>query len=326
MNVLVTGGTGFLGINVIQQCLEKGWTVTATHRKSSDTEVLKGLGVHLLDVDMTNRDELIQKLPDDLDAVFHIAGDTNMWTLNNRRQYETNVIATKNLVDAAIAKKVKRFIHTSSISAFGFHDDVITEESVSTALTSRVNYIKTKFQGEQVVKAAVVEGKLDAVVLNPCAIMGPHDRHNWSQLFTMIKQDTLPGVPGGEGSYCHVREVAAAHLAALEKGRSGENYILAGVDHPFLEVVSKIGALLGKKTPKSAIPSWVLQVVGKIQYWLSLVTNKEPSMTPEKAQMVTKRVAASSKKAVAELGYNDKVSIDEMLSDCYQWMKTEKLI
>ncbi|MFC3094068.1 NAD-dependent epimerase/dehydratase family protein [Alteromonas sediminis] len=326
MHVLVTGGTGFLGINVIQQCLDKGWSVTATHRKSSNVDALKTLSVALLEVDMLDRDNLITMFPEDIDVVFHIAGDTNMWTPNNDKQYQANVVATSNLVDAAIAKKVSRFIHTSSIAAYGFHDDIITEKTQSKALISSVNYIKTKFQGEQVVKTAVVEGKLDAVILNPCAIMGPHDRHNWSQLFTMIKHGTLPGVPAGEGSYCHVREVAAAHITAVEKGGKGENYILAGVDHAFLEVVSKIGVLVGKKTPSSAIPSWVLRAVARVQYWVSLITHKEPSMTPEKALMVTKRVAASSEKAVSELGYNDKVPIDDMLDDCYQWLKAEKLL
>ena len=326
MKVLVTGGTGFLGINLIQQCLDKGFEVYATHRAQSDVSVLAPYSVHLLAVDMFDVEDIKRVMPENLDAVFHIAGDTNMWQVNNQQQYRTNVEMTQNLVDASIAKGVKRFIHTSSISAYGFHDHTITETSPSLAMQSSVNYLRTKYLGEQVVKKAVSEGKLDAVVLNPCAIMGAHDRHNWAQLFIMINEGTLPGIPPGEGSYCHVREVAKAHLSALEKGKSGENYILAGVDHAFLEVAGKIGQLLGKSTPDKAMPGWLLRLVGRVQYWVSLITRKEPSMTPEKALMVTKRVVANSEKATRELGYNGNVPIDEMLEDCHRWLKQEKLL
>ena len=326
MKAFVTGGTGFLGLNIIEQLLDDNWQVTVMHRPNSNLSDLAKLNVNLVEGSLSNIDSLQQIIPTDLDAIFHIAGDTNMWRCNNDRQFETNVVATQNLVEVALKNKVRRFIHTSSISAYGFHDTVITEEDPSTAMHSGVNYLKTKFLGEKVVKDAVKLRGLDAVILNPCAIIGAYDRHNWSQLFTMIKNEKLPGIPTGEGSYCHVKEVAAAHIAAFHKGKSGENYILAGTDCTFLEVVSKIGNLLNKPTADKTIPKLVLQIVGYISYWGSLLTKKEPNMTPEKATMVSKRVVASSNKAVAELGYINNISIDLMLKDCYEWMKSEQLI
>lgn len=326
MKVLVTGGTGFLGINLIKQLLEQQWQVTVLHRPSSNLTDLQGLELNFLEASLLDREQLLITIPDDLDAIFHLAGDTNMWSKNDERQYQSNVIASRNLAEVALAKKVRRFIHTSSISAYGFHANVINEDTPSTAMESGVNYLKTKYLGEQAVKTVAKEQGLDAVFLNPCAIMGAHDRNNWSQLFTMIQQGTLPGVPPGEGSYCHVREVAKAHIAAFERGQSNNNYILAGTDHAFLEVVNKIGKLIGKPTPNKPLASWILKAIGRTAYWWSLVTGKEPDLTPEKALMVTKRVVATSTKAVNELGYNDQVSLDEMLNDCYQWMKSEKLI
>ena len=326
MKAAVTGATGFLGINLINQLLELGWQVTALHRPSSNLADLTGKNLEFVSVDFNDEQQVFEQLPEDLDVLFHLAGDTNLWSKQNARQYQANVEVSKNLAKAAAKKGVGRFVHTSSISAYGFHNSVIDESTPSTALTSGVNYLKTKYLGEQAVKQVAQETGLKTVYLNPCAIMGPYDRHNWSQLFTLIQQGTLPGVPSGEGSYCHVREVAKAHIAACEKGKVGENYILAGTDCSFLEVVTKIGKLLNKSTPKKSLPAWLLKLLGRLAYWGSLVTNKEPDMTPEKALMVTKRVVATSNKAVTELNYNDKVSIDEMLQDCFEWMQSEKLL
>lgn len=326
MKAFVTGGTGFLGLNVIQQLLEKGWQVIALHRPNSNISDLANLDVTLVEGSLTDITSLQKIVPKDLDAIFHIAGDTNMWSRNNERQFQANVVGTQNLVEVALENKVGRFIHTSSISAYGFHDSIITEQDTSTAMQSGVNYLKTKFLGEKVVKDAVKLRGLNAVVLNPCAIIGPYDRHNWSQLFTMIQNGSLPGVPPGEGSYCHVKEVAAAHIIAFEKGKNGENYILAGTDCAFLEVVTKIGKLVNQPTADKTVPKLALKIVGYVSYWWSLITNKEPTMTPEKATMVSKRVVASSNKAVTELGYVDNIAIDVMLEDCYVWMKSERLL
>ena len=320
MKAFVTGATGFLGRNLVEQLVEKNWQVVAMHRDGSDISDLEHLDIELVEASFLDVNSLRNAVPEQCDAVFHLAGDTNLWSHNNQAQYDMNVTATQHLLTVAREKNIGRFIHTSSISAFGFHDSTITEATQSFAMISGVNYLKTKFLGEHEVKSAVDNG-LDAVILNPCAIIGPYDKHNWSQLFTMVNDGTLPGVPPGKGSYCHVREVAAAHIAAFEKGRTGENYILAGVDCSFLQVVTLIGQLLGKTTPKKAVPSWVLYLLGIFGSLKSKITKTEPNMTIEKAKMVSKRVIAKSDKAVNELGYKADVSIDEMLTDCFKWMK-----
>ncbi|MDA8621246.1 NAD-dependent epimerase/dehydratase family protein [Psychrosphaera sp.] len=323
MKAFVTGGTGFLGINLIRQLDALGWNITAICRPDSNTSSLDGVSVDWRTGLITNKEDIEVCMDNDIDVIFHIAGDTNLWTPNNTKQHELNVTATQYVVDAALKRNVKRFIHTSSISAYGFHSDVINESSESLAMASNVNYLKTKYLGEQVVKQAVAEHNLPAVILNPCAIMGRFDKHNWSQLFTMINEDALPGVPSGEGSYCHVDEVAKAHIAAVTEGQIGDNYILAGVDHRFLDVVNRISVLLNKPKQDSTIAPWLLKLVGRLSYWASLVTRKEPNMTPEKALMVTKRVVAASDKAVAELGYNNNVQLDVMLKETYEWLKSE---
>ena len=140
MKAFVTGGTGFLGISLISQLLERGWEVIAMHRKGSNLRDLSKFNVHCVEADMASKDSLRAVIPNNIDAIFHVAGDTNMWRKNNDRQFQTNVESTQNLVDVALEKQVGRFIHTSSIAAYGFHDDVVDEQTPSRALQSEVNY------------------------------------------------------------------------------------------------------------------------------------------------------------------------------------------
>lgn len=326
-SAILTGATGFLGFHIAKQLSEQGWSVRALHRAGSQIDDLANLdNVECFAVDFNDNIALKSAFEGGYDACFHIAGDTNLWSKNNAKQDEVNIGLTRRLIDISLETGIGRFIHTSSISAFGFHHSIITETSPSTALSSGVNYLRSKYLGEQQVKEAVKDKGLDAVILNPCAIMGSHDKHNWSQLFALIKQNELPGIPPGEGSYCHVEAVAAAHIQAYRKGKTGENYILAGTDCSFKEVVQKIGNLLNTSVPQRTTPTWVIKLLGWWGSIVAAVSNNEPTMTPEKAKMVTERVVASSQKAIVELDYDATVSIDKMLGDCYQWLIDTKRI
>jgi nucleoside-diphosphate-sugar epimerase len=327
MRAFVTGGTGFLGYHIIVQLLDRGWEVTAMHRPSSDTRRLNALNVQCVEASLEDPASLVAAVAPETDAVFHVAGNTNMWSVNNARQTRDNVDGTLNIVDAALERRVKRLIHTSSISAYGFHRKTITESSPSTALDSGLNYMRTKCLGESIVKRAATGRGMDAVILNPCAIVGSHDPHGWSRFFVMIDNGTLPGIPPGANSFCHAGEVAKAHVNAFEKGRCGENYILSGINASFLELVRAIGRILDKPVPHKTAPAALLMTLGYVEHAISLITRKEPTLTPEKARLVTsRRVLGSSDKAARELGYNPSVPLERMLQECCQWMRQEGLL
>jgi nucleoside-diphosphate-sugar epimerase len=152
--------------------------------------------------------------------------------------------------------------------------------------------------------------------------MGPYDKHNWSQLFTLIHRGKLPGVPPGKGSFCHVREVARAHLAGYDKGLTGHNYLLGGAGVTYLELVGQIGQMLDRKVPSKTTPAWVLRLVGRFSLWMSHVTGKEPDLTPEKVAIVTGSLVCSSEKARRELGYQP-APLHIILQDCHAWMRDE---
>ncbi len=207
----VTGGTGFVGRNLIEQLVANSWHVIALHRQTSGIAALQGLNVQLAEGSITDPQSLQRAVPDKVDAVFHVAGNTNMWSLLNTRQTRENVDGTRNMVATAIKSRAGRFIHTSSIIAYGLHSERITEKTTSTAAGSRINYMRSKYLAEQEVLKGVDQG-LDAVILNPANIIGPYDKRNWGGLIRQLHRGKLPGLPARTGLFLPcARGCAGAH-------------------------------------------------------------------------------------------------------------------
>jgi nucleoside-diphosphate-sugar epimerase len=320
----VTGGTGFLGRHIIDNLVAEGWDVIALHRSNSNIDHLRKIRVKLVEGAITDLASIESVIPDEIDAVFHVAGNTNMWSLMNDQQTQDNVDGTRNVVTVALEKRVNRFVYTSTIATFGFHPECIAEETQSNSSDSWINYFRSKWEAEQEVKSGISRG-LDAVMLNPSNIIGPYDYKNWSQMFLMVKQNKLPALPSGEASFCHAQEVGKAHVAAYHKGRSGHNYLLGGVDATYSEVFHEIGKMLNRPVPDRVLPTWLMNVIGRFYLLVSYVTRKEPNLTPEKIALTSGRLVCSSEKANRELNYQP-VSLEGMLRDCYDWMVSENLI
>ncbi len=321
----VTGGTGFLGLHVVEQLTQAGWRVVALQRRTSDTTRLAKFPVELAVGALDDAASLLAAVPDDVDAVFHVAGNTSFWSGDNAAQTRTNVDGTRHVVEAALARRAKRFVHTSSISAF-FPQPVVPfdESAPSHALSSKVNYERTKYLGELEVEKGIARG-LAAVIMNPGHIVGRYDEHNWSRMIRLVDQQKLPGIPPGSGSFAHADEVARAHLAALDKGRVGERYILGGTDATYVEMVRIIGELTGRKVPRKALPAIALRVMGRLSQWGSLVTRRAPDVTPEIATTLSRPMLVKSDKAIRELGYRA-VPLEQMLRECWEWMTAEGLL
>jgi nucleoside-diphosphate-sugar epimerase len=320
----VTGGAGFLGVNLVEQLVSARWEVVVFDTSAPDAAQMEKGSVSFVKGDITDPDSCQRALPVGVDAVFHLAGDTSHWKLADDRQTRGNVEGTRNVVSAALHGKAGRLLHTSSIAAYGFQPTRITEDTRSTALDSSINYFRSKRLAELEVERGGERG-LDAVILNPSNILGRHDRSGWSRFFRLIEEGRLPGVPPGRSSFCHVREVAGAHIAAFERGRSGHHYLLGGTDASFLELVQRIGELLGRPTPSRTTPAFLSKLAGRLSLWGSHLTRREPDLTPEKATLLSSELVCSSEKAERELGYRS-VPLERMLEDCHRWMLAEGLL
>lgn len=324
LTAFVTGGSGFLGTNLVQLLAARGWRVIVFDRKPPDLGPDQPAEVQTILGDIINREACWRAMPPAVDAVFHLAGDTSHWKLADAQQTRVNVLGTRSVVAAALSRSARRLVHTSSIAAYGFHPDTIDEHCQSRAMEAPINYFQSKHQAELEVRRGIAQG-LDAVLLNPANIIGPHDHGGWSRLFKLIQQGRLPGVPPGRGSFCHVGEVAQAHLAAFERGRCGHNYLLGGADASFVELVGEIGRLLGRPVPERPTPALALKAWGRLSLWGSYFTRREPELTPEKALLVCSRLVCSSSKAASELGYGQ-VPLLAMLKDCHRWMTQAGLL
>lgn len=317
----VTGGTGFVGLNLVKELMIRGWDVTALHRPSSDLKLLKRFRPKLAVGELSDVNSLLAAMPQGTDTVFHVAGNTNMWRGGNAQQTRDNVDGTRHVVEAALARRVRRLVVTSSISAYGPVDGEITEETPSLAANASVNYQKTKWQAQELARAASRKG-LEVVILQPGAIMGAYDIGTWSRLFVMVRDDKLPGVPPSLLTFTHVREVVAAHIAAADKGASGGSYLLGGENKTMMELVKEISALVGKPAPTKETSMALLRVVAVLGDLASRFTGKAPPITPEMASLMSRKVSTSSAKAQRELGYRI-VPLKEMVKDCYDWMVAE---
>ena len=324
-SAFVTGGSGFLGLNLIVQLLKKNWKVTALHLPGEDSPYLSRLKVDKVADDILDYKSLVGAIPRKSDVVFHLAGDTSMWPRQAARQYAVNVTGTANACNAAIEKGADRLVFTSSISAYGYHPGgIIDERTPSNAPSCRMNYNRTKYLAEQEIIKAIDKG-LDAVILNPCNIVGPYDPGNWSQLIKNVYHDRLPGVPPGAGTFAHVRDIATAHIAAAEKGRLGENYILGGVRASFGEVIQEIMKITGRSLYLKKISKTALKAAMYASTFTSLFTGREPMLTYPKYMRMVGTLSCDCTKAITELGFSTG-TLREMLTDCYRWLEQEGLL
>ena len=180
-------------------------------------------------------------------------------------------------------------------------------------------YIHSKYLAEVEVEKGVANG-LDAVVLHPAAVFGAYDKATWSKMFREVARGLhVPFAPPGAASLCHMRKVAQAHLAAVERARPGEHYILGGTDATIMQIAQRIAQILGRPEPFGVIPAPLFRVLGRVEFRISTLLRKEPMLTPSLADMLCETVLCRTEKAVRELGYEPS-SLDEMLMDCYEWM------
>jgi dihydroflavonol-4-reductase len=317
-SAFVTGATGFVGLNLVEELVRQSWEVTALHRAKSDLTELGRFPVTLMPGDITDAGSLRAAMPQEVDVVFHVAGNTNLWSKRNAEQTRENVEGTRNVVEAALARGAKKLVLTSSIAAYGQQSGELTEARKSNAKKSWINYQRSKWLAEEEARKGIRAG-LPAVILNPGAIVGRYDTGGWARLFFLVAEGRLPGVLPGEISAAHVGEVAKAHIAAAERGKVGENYILAGTRTSFAEMIAIMSELLGKPAPKRVLKPGLLRLIARIQTMRAAITGKPPRLTPESVALSTRSIHCPSTKAQQELGFKI-VPIRTMLQESYEWL------
>ena len=322
---LVTGATGFLGTNLVHELVKEGWEVRASGMHGSDTTYLDKLPVEISLADITNPME-VDSIVKGCDCVFHVAGDTSFWKRNFERQRKINVDGSVNIAEASLKHGVQRIVHTSTLDVLGYNPTGGSYDETSGHYNydnMGYNYGDTKLEAE-VRMRAYHSSELEIVFIYPGFMMGPYDYTlQIGRVFFDLAEGKLPFLIPGGGSYCHVTEVAKAHIQAMVKGRAGEGYLCAGMPHTNLshaEVFKRIALALNAKPPRFTLPKSAFVAYGYVCEWLSEITRSAPDMNPGQARYMSSPQHAISAKAIRELDYHVP-ELEKCILDSLSWYR-----
>ena len=263
MLALVTGSTGFIGSHLCRALLARGHTVRAFHRPGSPLRALEGLPVERVVGDVLDPASLGPAMRR-VDWVFHVAAVVAHWR-DPRRLVETTVTGTRNVLVAARAAGVRRLVYTSSVAALGVPapGEVLDERHRFNYPAARWPYGHAKHIAEDHVRGAA--DALDCVVVNPASVFGAVDLNLiGGQLIVSVARGRVPvTVPGGM-NVVHVADVAAGHVAAAERGRRGERYILGGENLSHTAIVRVIAEEAGRRPPRLELPPALVAVAARL--------------------------------------------------------------
>ncbi len=260
VRALVTGGTGFIGANLVAGLAEQGIAARVLHRESSSLEALVGLTYETVIGDVLGEVDALAAAMEGCRWVFHVAAVADYWRQSTDHLYRVNVEGTRRMLEAARLAGVERFVFTSSVAAMGLPrpGECVDEGDTFNLPPSRFPYGHSKMLAEREVQRAVAEG-LEAVIVNPTVVLGPRDVNQISgSIVVEAARGLVRFVPPGGVNYVAVSDVVAGHIAAARRGRVGERYILGAHNLSHAEAIPIICRVVGRPPPRLKIPGWVL--------------------------------------------------------------------
>jgi nucleoside-diphosphate-sugar epimerase len=306
VKVFVTGGTGFIGGEVVRQLRERGDDVVCLVRNPGKGEKAAALGCEMVAGDLGDV-EAIRKGMEGCDAVIHAAAVYEVGIPASQRQAmrDANVGGTERVLGAARDAKIPKVVYVSTVGIFGnTHGKVVDEAYEHPAKDFTSCYEETKWEAHQVAKRLIAEG-LPCTIVQPGGVYGPGDTSSIAQLLDQFLSGKMPLMPFPELGIClsHVEDIAAGILLGLDKGRPGEAYVISGPATRVREAIETVAAITGRKAPKHAIPVPLMKAMIPIGPLVGKMMGQPPNLREliKSADGVT--FWASYDKAKRELGY-----------------------
>ena len=320
----VTGGTGFVGANLMRLLLERGDRVRALVRLQSPRQNLQGLDVEIVPGDLTDPD--LKALMQGCDGVFHVAAHYSLWRRDRPAVYRSNVLGTRNVLAAARAAGVARVVYTSSVAAIGTgaHGQAVDETHQSPVDDLVGFYKQSKYWAEQEAHQAVQAGQ-DVVIVNPAAPIGPWDVKPTptGEIILRFLRRQMPAYVDTGLNFIDVRDVALGHLLAMEKGKTGDRYILGHENLSLKALLQLLATITGLSAPQRTIPLWLHLGLAWVDERILAPLGKSPTLAIDSVRMAQHTMYYDGAKAVRELGL-PQTAIATALKDAVDWFITNR--
>jgi dihydroflavonol-4-reductase len=323
MLAFVTGSTGFVGSHVARALADNGADLRLLVRPASNLKNIQDLKADLFTGDLREPASLEKGIAG-CDAIFHVAADYRLWVRDPDEMYRANVEGTRAVLEAARKNNVRRVVYTSSVATMGF-----TQNGTSADETSPVDlgkmigpYKRSKFMAEQVAIEAARSG-LDVVIVNPSTPVGECDIKPTpsGRIVVDFLKKKFPAYVDTGLNLVDVKECARGHVAALEKGRAGERYILGGENLTLKQILDKLAAITGLPSPKIRVPHVLALATGVVdEVFTGRILGREPRATIDAVRMGRHKMFITSAKAERELGWKV-VPVDDALRRAVDWFR-----
>ncbi len=306
MKVFVTGGTGFIGGEVARQLRARGDEVTCLVRSPEKAEKLKELGCELVAGDLGDAEALRTGM-EGCDGLVHAAAmyEVGIPAKQHPAMYEANVTGSENVLREAQAAKVGKIVYVSTVGTFGnTHGKVVDESYEHPGKEFTSYYEETKLEGQRVAER-MMEEDLPCVVVQPGGVYGPGDQSQVADLLVEFFAGRLFLLPFPDLGICltHVEDIAGGILLGLDKGKTGETYVISGPATTMREAIETIAKVSGRKAPKRAMPTALMKALTPIGPLVGKLIGQPPNLRELISSADGVTFWASYEKAGRELGY-----------------------
>ena len=325
MKIFLTGGTGFLGNNVLRQLLCEGHQCVVATRASSSREPLRALNVETCNVDLTSRRE-VDRYVRDADVVIHSAAKIHIGWTKIEQSMNFNVDSTQALAETA-SEHGKRMVFVSTVdtlAAATSSTDLPTENDRFPAKTSCA-YVLSKRKSEEAFRDQISQG-LDGIIIHPGFMIGPLDwKPSSGRMLLSVARNFCPVAPAGGCSVVDVRDVARGLINAVHKANSGESFILAGENMAYETLWSKFAVAVGKRPPSFRLPDFAANAVGLTGDLWTKLSGRETDLNSAATKMGQQLHWYSSQKAMQQIGYRVD-DVDVAINDAVRWFRERGLL
>ncbi|MBN1243371.1 MAG: NAD-dependent epimerase/dehydratase family protein [Spirochaetales bacterium] len=324
--VLLTGADGFLGANLARALLSRGYRVRALLQPGREVGTLDGLDVEQARLDLMDAAALPGAL-EGVAALVHTVASTSVWPSRDGRQWALNVDVALALALAAREAGVRRFVHVGTANSFaaGTREAPGDERGPYDAGRFGLDYQDSKRAAQERLLELNGDG-FEVVVANPTFMFGPFDSKPGSgELLLQVARGKVPGSAPGGRCFADVRDVAGGIVAALERGRPGECYILGGENLSYTEAFALIARTCGTRPPRLRLPAAAVLAFGAFGSALAALTGRAPKVSLPMARISCEGQYYGSAKAVAELGYSMR-PVAEGIAAARDWFRTRGML